>query len=245
MPFTLSHPAAIIPFKYLPKKWISATGLVIGSVVPDFEYFIRMQVKSIYSHTWLGMLWFNLPLGLILAFVYHGIVKKPFIQNLPGVLKIRFSRYTQFNWNSYFLKNMHIVVISLLVGTATHLFWDSFTHPFGYFVRLIPALRTKVVLLNLQVPVYKIFQHASTVVGGVVVLYFIWKMPTGHSVPPTKNISGFWAGVLVIAMVGVLIKKLLLQNHSPSDVPITLISGTIMGIIVMSLFYRKRIELNQ
>ncbi|WP_113654854.1 DUF4184 family protein, partial [Pedobacter namyangjuensis] len=30
MPFTFSHPAIVLPLTYLPKKWFSLTGLVIG-----------------------------------------------------------------------------------------------------------------------------------------------------------------------------------------------------------------------
>ena len=41
MPFTFSHPAAVLPLRLLPRHWFSLTGLVIGSMVPDFEYFLR------------------------------------------------------------------------------------------------------------------------------------------------------------------------------------------------------------
>jgi hypothetical protein len=51
MPFTFSHPAIILPLKYFKKKWFSLTGLVIGSMTPDFEYFVRMRIQSNYSHT--------------------------------------------------------------------------------------------------------------------------------------------------------------------------------------------------
>ncbi len=51
MPFTFSHPAIILPLKYLPQNWFSLTGLIIGSLTRDFEYFIRMKVRSNYSHT--------------------------------------------------------------------------------------------------------------------------------------------------------------------------------------------------
>jgi hypothetical protein len=51
MPFTASHPAIILPLIYLPGKWISLTGLVIGSMTPDFEYFERMSVQSDYSYS--------------------------------------------------------------------------------------------------------------------------------------------------------------------------------------------------
>ena len=57
MPFTFSHPAIILPLKKLPKKYISMTGLIVGSIAPDFEYFLRM--KSKYSHTMSGILWYD------------------------------------------------------------------------------------------------------------------------------------------------------------------------------------------
>jgi len=75
MPFTFSHPAIVLSLSYLPKRWVSMVGLIIGSMVPDFEYFMRMKVKSIYSHTWPGLFWFDLPLGLILMFIYQILVK--------------------------------------------------------------------------------------------------------------------------------------------------------------------------
>ncbi|MEB0248571.1 DUF4184 family protein, partial [Mucilaginibacter sp. 5B2] len=61
MPFTISHPAVILPLNYLPKRFISLTALVVGSLTPDFEYFIRMKVQSDYSHTLPGLFWFDLP----------------------------------------------------------------------------------------------------------------------------------------------------------------------------------------
>ncbi|HYM92834.1 MAG TPA: DUF4184 family protein, partial [Chitinophagaceae bacterium] len=75
MPFTFSHPAAVLPLNYVSKKYVSLTGLVIGSMTPDFEYFLRMRDRSYYSHTWKGVLWFDLPLAIILASIYHGMVR--------------------------------------------------------------------------------------------------------------------------------------------------------------------------
>lgn len=46
MSFTFSHPAIVSPLNYFPNKWFSLTGLVIGSLTPDFEYFLRMRIKS-------------------------------------------------------------------------------------------------------------------------------------------------------------------------------------------------------
>ncbi len=93
MPFTFSHPAMVLPFNYLSKRWISLTALVIGSITPDFEYFIRMKVASSYSHYWSGLLWFDLPLGLLLLLIYNLIVKDKLIDHLPSYFNNRLSQF--------------------------------------------------------------------------------------------------------------------------------------------------------
>jgi len=105
MPFTFSHPAIILPLTFLPRQWFSLTGLVIGSLAPDFEYFIRMRIQSDYSHTISGLFWFDLPLGIILAFIFHNIVRDSFFDNLPTILKSRLAKFKSFEWNEYFKKN--------------------------------------------------------------------------------------------------------------------------------------------
>ena len=96
MPFTFSHPAIVLPFNYLPKSWISLTGLVAGSIAPDFEYFLRLEVKSLHSHTLVGLFSFNLPMALLLCFVFHQVVKKTLFKYLPVWFKKRFYRYDNF-----------------------------------------------------------------------------------------------------------------------------------------------------
>src|ERR1700728_4332904 len=101
MPLTFSHPAIILPAKYLPEKWVSMTALIVGSVTPDFEYFIRLREGSYYTHTWTGMLWLDLPVGLLLTFIYHYMVRDLFICNTPVFFRKRFSPYINFNWGQY------------------------------------------------------------------------------------------------------------------------------------------------
>jgi len=105
MPFTFSHPAIVLPLKFLPKRWFSLTALVIGSLTPDFEYFIRMKVQSDFSHTFLGIFWFYLPLGILLAFIFHNTVRNSLFVNIPMSLKSRLNRFNEFNWNRYFMSN--------------------------------------------------------------------------------------------------------------------------------------------
>jgi len=134
MPFTFSHPVIILPLIYLKRKWRSTTGLIVGSIVPDFEYFIRMDGKSFYSHTIAGLFWFDLPLALLLCFIYHQVVRNPLFDNLPWFLNKRMVNFKDFKWTDYFSKNFWVVAVSILIGASSHLLWDSFTHDDGFFV---------------------------------------------------------------------------------------------------------------
>ena len=208
MPFTFSHPAIVLPLTYLPRQWVSLTGLVIGSLTPDFEYFLRMSIKSSYSHTIDGLFWFDLPLGLLLAFIFHNMVRDSLLDNLPTFLKSRFSALRQFEWNKYFKKNLLVVTVSILIGAASHILWDGFTHDHGFFVESIPALTNKIELCGMQVSILKILQHSSTLIGGLVVAYAIYKLPkdskvTGHiNVRYWVIIAGITLSIIVIRLLG-------------------------------------------
>ncbi|OTG97935.1 hypothetical protein B9T24_00750 [Acinetobacter sp. ANC 4654] len=45
MPFTFSHTAAVFLFKPWLNK-LSLTGLALGCMAPDFEYFLRMRMQG-------------------------------------------------------------------------------------------------------------------------------------------------------------------------------------------------------
>ena len=170
MPFTFSHPAIVLPLSKWFKKWVSTTGLIIGSMTPDFEYFVRMKIKSEYSHTLSGVFLFNLPLGIILAFIFHNHAKKMLFENLPAYYKSKFNIYIHFNWNKYFNINFLIVIISVILGAYSHIFWDSFTHHNGFFVTHIPILNNSVILFGHNTYVYKFLQHGSSLIGVIVIL---------------------------------------------------------------------------
>lgn len=69
-----------------------------------------------------------------------------------------------------------IIAVSMLVGIASHLVWDSFTHPSDWAVRHWNFLNLPVITTPFGiVQVYKILQHGSTVVGVAAVAFFIWR----------------------------------------------------------------------
>lgn len=183
------------------------TGLVVGSLTPDFEYFLRMRIKSIYSHTIDGLFLFDLPLGILLAFIFHNIVRNSLFDNLPIFLKSRFSTFRQFNWNKHFKKNWLVVLVSILVGASSHILWDGFTHEHGYFVQKIPVLANTIHILGREIPILKILQHSSTIIGGFLIAFAIYKLPIDNKV--TDNINAkYWAVLVGLTLTIILVRFL-------------------------------------
>ncbi|MBP5983757.1 MAG: DUF4184 family protein [Fluviicola sp.] len=240
MPFTFSHPAIVLPLTFLPRKWFSLTGLVIGSLTPDFEYFLRMRIKSNYSHTIDGLFWFDIPLGLLLAFIFHNIVRNSLFDNLPTILKSRFSEFKQFNWNGHFKRSWFVVTISILIGAASHIFWDSFTHDHGYFVQTIPALQNSVDFLGGQIPILKILQHSSTLLGGLVIVFAIYKLPTNKTEKENINLK-YWTIFVGLTLTLIAIRFLSgLELKQFGNVIVTTISAGLISFILTPWLTRPK-----
>jgi len=240
MPFTFSHPAAVLPLRYLAKHWLSLTGLVVGSMVPDFEYFIRMKIESKYSHTLAGLFWFDLPLGLLLMLIYNAFVKDSLIDHLPTALNRRFSDFKTASKPKlkYYLP---IVVISILIGAATHIFWDGFTHPDGCFVLSIHKLRHHIFVAGHSFQLYNILQQISSFIGALVILAVILRLPL-HQKTRATNIFYYWLLVFAIALIVVTIRMLTgLSWARYGDVIVTSISGLLIGLLITSILIRERV----
>jgi hypothetical protein len=239
MPFTFSHPAIVLPLTFLPRQWFSLTGLVIGSLTPDFEYFLRMRIKSIYSHRIDGLFWFDLPLGLLLAFLFHNIVRDRLFENLPTFLKSRFSTFKNFDWSRHFKQNWLVVTISILIGAASHIFWDSFTHDHGYFVKTIPELQNSVDFLGRQIQILKILQHSSTLLGGLVIAIAIYKLPTYKT--ENENINLKYLTILAVLTLTIFSIRLLsgLDFKQYGNVIVTAISAGLISLLLTPIILIK------
>jgi hypothetical protein len=239
MPFTFSHPAIVLPLATLRRQWISATGLIIGSMTPDFEYFIRMKVQSDYSHTLPGLLWFDIPLGVLLCFVYHNIVRNSFIGNSPNFLKKRLAVYTAFNWDNYFSEYWFVVCISILIGSLSHLLWDSFTHETGFFVLRLPFLRNSVQLSEFTIPLYKLIQHCSSLVGGSIIIIALLSLKK-YSIIDKSEIYNYWVLIVIITLTVIILRFVFGLNYNQyGNLIVTAISGGLIALIVAPLALRR------
>jgi hypothetical protein len=236
VPFTFSHPAAVVPLDYIFKRRLSLTALVIGSMIPDFEYFIRMRVSSTYSHVWPGLFWYDLPLAFIALIAYTWLVKDKLIAHLPAGINRRFSAYQNFR-PKYDLLYFIVAIVSILIGAASHILWDSFTHPAGYFVKHHHILKHRVLIANHSVAFYNMLQHISSAVGALIVIYAIYRMPKGECTnADAGRMAKYWGGITIVALIVVAIRLVTgLKAIQYGDVIMSAISGFLIGLIIISV----------
>ena len=218
------------------------TGLVIGSLAPDFEYFLRMRVYSSYSHTWTGLFWFDLPLTIILAFVFHSIVRDSLIDNLPKFLNRRLLVFKDFNWTQHFKENFLVVIASILFGVVTHIIWDNFTHEHGQFVQSIEGLQNTFTIAGYSIPAYKLLQHTSTIIGGLIIIYALLQLPIDENYQGENSIFRFWLLVSVITLAIVAGRLLTgLDYRQYGNVIVTIISGGLIGLMLTPKLIARKV----
>jgi hypothetical protein len=128
VPFTLAHAAAALPLRRLKLVW---SAFVIGSFAPDFWLFLGLPARHHESHDLRHLLIFALPMALLVLWLFHRVVKRPLVELAPEGLRLRLAAHMgRFEFAG--LRRFSAIVGSICIGMATHIAWDSFTHPYTW-----------------------------------------------------------------------------------------------------------------
>ncbi|NJQ15519.1 DUF4184 family protein [Streptomyces bohaiensis] len=154
MPFTLSHPAAVLPLMRSP---LVPAALVCGAMAPDVPYFLGATgltasaqawygeaLNATYSHSFDG-LWLSLLFGLLL-FAGYLPARRPVVALLPARLMVTpppgraaagGSPGAAAAWAGW-------VVVSVGIGVLTHVAWDALIREGsgGALARVLQVLST-------------------------------------------------------------------------------------------------------
>lgn len=250
MPFTAAHPALVLPIKGKWPKYFSLTALVVGSMAPDFEFFIRFQHQRGPGHTLLGSLYFNLPLIFLAAALFHHIVKKPFIYCLPEFLGKRFYDMAEDKWSVATPRNFFVFTYSALIGMLSHFTLDAFTHPAQLFRELVSFLSKNLFTIKVfhilhSVPIYYLFYILATIIGLVTIIFYIFKIKPSES-EKAKNIGKikkgvYWTAALTLAVIITVIRTVLITSRKDigffDHYGVPFLSGLILGFLAISLAY--------
>lgn len=211
MPFTAAHPAAVLPLKRLCPRYFSWSALIIGALTPDLEYFLTLRPRATLELNILGTLYFCLPAGILLFILFHVVVKRPAVLLLPGPHRDRLWQVANPRL-SVDARRLVAILGSILIGSWTHLLWDSFTHAGRWGVNYLPVLSTEIASVSgYTITVFKILQHGSTLlgIGCLAAAYLRWFSSARARIAP-RIVSPWRIGLgLSIAIVPLVLAMVL------------------------------------
>lgn len=235
MPFTFSHTAAVAPLLGA-KTRLSQTGLVIGSLVPDLEFYFKLRLDQTIGHTPAGVLLFDLPVAFCLVYMVHGLLKVPVFLASPGWVKNRigvsflgaFERTrTSIPW----------MICSIGIGIFSHLLLDGMTHHDGFLLAYFPFLEAKIPGFSLSI--YAFLQGFLSVLGLLVLLLMAIRLPVLGDYSSWRSRFPFWQ-IVALGCVVALGFRLYFYPEVICfwDGYMTLMGGCFYGILLASLLFR-------
>lgn len=180
MPFTLAHPAVVLPLRR--RLWLPA--LAAGSLAPDTVYYAPIGIDGGLTHDPRG-----LPVILVL-----GVLLLALGRILVPPLLALLGRAVTFGDRPAWWR----VAAALIAGAVTHLAWDALTHTDGAAVRHWDLFRESVVGPH---RVYNVIGYVSSLAGVLILVWFAARrLRRAEPIPPVPQRNR----VLVAAALAVI-----------------------------------------
>lgn len=178
MPFTPSHAVVALPFA---RSALPAAAVAVGAMTPDLPLFVRgtaLKYSMTHSFAWLPV---TVGLALVFLLLWRCILRPAARELAPTWLAERLPA----GWDGGSRAGLHetfavrgraraswtgalLVVLALVIGVASHIAWDWFTHEGRVGTSVFPVLDASWGPL----PGYKWLQYGSTVAG--LVILAVW-----------------------------------------------------------------------
>jgi hypothetical protein len=211
VPFTLAHPAAILPLRGW--RYLRTAPLILGALVPDLPYYVPGSVGRYVpeTHRFEASFTVDLALGYVaLALVY--VLRKP----LTALLSAR-ARFLCLSALEPFARPREwlFAALAILIGIWTHLVWDSFTHSDGWVVHRMDALSAPVTIGSYSGPLCHVLQYVSSVFGLLVMAVWYLRLPGGRAARLAPGAARSAAGpvLLLVAAAALLIGGVQATEH--------------------------------
>lgn len=207
MPFTLAHPAAVLPLVHRGRArgQLIGSALVFGAIAPDVPYFAGAFAVGDFAHTWPAVPTFDLAITFALTALWHLLLRAPLVGLLPTRWAAAADQLTAPREKRVRFSSVPWFVLSAIIGTVTHVAWDGFTHPGRFGVRLFPVLQNARILGE---PPYVLLQYGCSVLGvGALGFWTVREMRrvvrSGTSTaPPAGNRRLAFGLIAVFAVLG-------------------------------------------
>jgi hypothetical protein len=238
MPFTISHAAAVLPFGRQLARWRLLSAAVIGSMVPDFGWFMPWRPTRFETHSADGLLTFCLPVGLAAYWLFQRVIRRPVLELLPSGAYMRWQGSLEpADYKS--LKQWLLAACGVLAGAITHLIWDAFTHEGARGLRLFPGLEDSTVEISghrLAGP--HLLQDANSLIGLIVVVAIVLyglRPGRGTARPPHRRLQrterAIWIGVFALTATALSSLFFVLRHHAPIPGVVVPISSAAIAVL--------------
>ena len=241
MPFTLAHPSAVI---FIKNRYLNLVGLILGSMAPDFIYFLLFNPSSNLGHTFIGFIILNLPICFLLNYLIFKFVKDAFIINLPTFISKYYIYLLNYTNNIKSFKEAIVFTYSCIIGMLTHIIWDECTHKTGYFVIHINFLRNNIDILGLQIPIFKIIQHGSTVIGFLILIVYLYSIRklSNKNLNKINNKFRYHIIAIIFQILTIIFSYIVFKNFGIGRIVVTFINGLFIGYLISSIIYKYSIK---
>ncbi|WP_328947224.1 DUF4184 family protein [Streptomyces sp. NBC_00250] len=211
MPFTLSHAAAVLPGlrrNGTARGPLVASALVAGSFAPDMTYFAATafpgaMVLGDVTHSPVGIVTADVLITAALVALWL-TVREPLVALLPARWRGRV--YGLVRGDAW--RDRHPAVLagwfglSAVVGSTTHVVWDSFTHLDRWGTRMIPFLGDIVA----GFPVYLYAQYGGSALALGLLGWFtaraLRSAAPGAELPARVRVPGRRGRLLAAGLIG-------------------------------------------
>ncbi|MEV0232593.1 DUF4184 family protein [Nonomuraea sp. NPDC050786] len=254
LPFTPSHMAAVVPLMSSPRvrRFADPWALALGAMVPDLPIFLPFLPDYGKWHSWVGVVTIDLACVLLLLPLFHGVFREPLISLLPPSLAGRAAVLAPSR------PQLVPMAVGAVIGAASHVFWDSFTHSRGpeewgdwLSIRVFGVIR-----------LFRLLQYVSSVIGLAVVLWWGWRglsRMADSPVPDRLRISRRVRGLVMLlcsigTIAGALLWPLVDEPAPELGIPSVLTktgAGTLIGLCLVLTCYatvwqvRQRMALSE
>ncbi|MGW2476800.1 DUF4184 family protein [Streptomyces sp. NPDC001665] len=182
MPFTLSHAAAVLPGirrDGTGRGPLLASALVAGSFAPDLTYFADSVIPGAMEFGEVThAVWGVVTVDVLITAVALGLwllLRDPLVALLPERWRGRVRAWLRGGgaptgagrWELG-VRDAGWFAVSAVIGSATHVVWDAFTHHDRWGVRLVPGLDGHVA----GYPVFTLVQYGTSAPALLLLAWF-------------------------------------------------------------------------
>lgn len=213
MPFTISHAVLAPPLAKLSGDRLPVAAIAIGCMTPDL-YRLFTQTNSNITHYWTSLIHPDLWIGLSFCILWYVLLRPCFYRFVGIQHELRLDSAMRI------FKFLTGTILAVLLGTATHLFWDGLTHADFRTLFFQNFLSQNVALLGHPFPLHRILQIGTSALALPLLAWMSWRYYQTYQqhFPVSLKIRRFAIGLFIFSLLGGLVSVWDYARYIPTQV---------------------------